>query len=193
MKFPRTRSLAVGLSLASCLLSDKPPLGRPITIVHAQTATLETRLKAAFLSKFPQFVEWPAETLAGRTTIEICVASPNPFGSELDELVAGESLNGRRIVIGVVEREQDVAGCHILFLPARPDGARHPLLRRAESLPILTVGDTPRFLDEGGIVRLRTVDGRLRFDVNAGAAQRVGLRISAQLLRLALSVRGGAA
>jgi hypothetical protein len=39
-------------------------------------------------------------------------------------------------------------------------------------------------------VRLRLVDGRMRFDINATAAGQAGLRISSQLLQLALSVRG---
>ena len=37
---------------------------------------------------------------------------------------------------------------------------------------------------------LRLVDGRVRFDVNVGAAERVGVRFSSQLLRLAVNVRG---
>ncbi len=78
----------------------------------------------------------------------------------------------------------------MLFLPSRASG-RHPLLDDARSRPILTIGDDDRFLDDGGIIRLRVVEGRVRFDVNAAAAQQAGLRISSQLLQLALSVRGG--
>jgi hypothetical protein len=58
---------------------------------------------------------------------------------------------------------------------------------------VLTVSDDQKFLDQGGIVRLRQVDGRLRFDIDAGAARRAGLRISSQMLQLAATVRGGPA
>ena len=52
-------------------------------------------------------------------------------------------------------------------------------------------GRRPRSLvDDGGIVRLRSVDGRIRFDIDVAAAQRAGLRVSSQLLQLALTVRG---
>ena len=47
-----------------------------------------------------------------------------------------------------------------------------------------------RVLDDGGMVSLRVVDGRLRFDVNMPAVERAGLRLSAQLLGLAMTVRG---
>jgi hypothetical protein len=62
---------------------------------------------------------------------------------------------------------------------------------RAAALPILTVGDYGTFLDEGGIVKLLIIDGRVRFEVDLATAGRVGLRLSSQLLQLALNVRGG--
>jgi hypothetical protein len=82
--------------------------------------------------------------------------------------------------------------CHLLFVPSRaPD--RKALLARSHALPVLTIGESPSFLDEGGIVNLRLVDGRVRFEIDVGASSRVGVRFSSQLLRLALNVRGGPA
>lgn len=137
----------------------------------------------------PQFVEWPAAALDGRQTVDVCVAAPNPFGADLEELVAGETLGDRKVLVRHLDGDEDLPGCHVLVVSG-PAGARHALLQRVAARPILTVGDDPRFLDAGGIVRLRLVDGRMRFDVNAHAARRAGLRISSQLLQLALTVRG---
>lgn len=164
----------------------------------ACTATLwaevvpESRLKAAFVSKFPQFVEWPASVVEGRQTLDICVAAPDPFGSDLQDLVNGEQLNGRSLALRQVKTVSEVSSCHVLFVPAR-SASRRALLSAVAGLPILTVSDDPRFLDAGGIVSLHVVEGRVRFEIDDEAARRVGLRISSQLLRLALTVRGGGA
>jgi hypothetical protein len=72
-----------------------------------------------------------------------------------------------------------------------PRDANPAVLRAASTRPILTVGEDPDFLDRGGIIHLRLAGHRLRFDINASQAQRVGLTLSAQLMRLAQSVRGG--
>ena len=45
------------------------------------------------------------------------------------------------------------------------------------------------FLDRGGMIRFRLVDNRVRFDINLGAVQRSGLRVSARLLGVANAVR----
>ncbi len=150
----------------------------------------ESRLKAALLSKFPQFVEWPGPAIEGRATLDVCVATPDPFGADLQDLLGGEQVNARALALRHVATAADVDGCHLLYLPDRGHGP-HPLLGAAADRPVLTVSDAPNFLDDGGMVALRVVGDRVRFDIDASAARRVGLRISSQLLRLAVSVRGG--
>jgi hypothetical protein len=51
--------------------------------------------------------------------------------------------------------------------------------------PILTVGDAADFIGRGGMIRFAEVANRIRFEINPGAAERSGLRVSSRLLRLA--------
>jgi hypothetical protein len=158
--------------------------------VVCQDVSEEFRLKAAFVTRFPQFVEWPADVMTGDRTFDLCVLVPNPFGGALEDLVRGELLGTRLITVRTVSQADDLGRCHVLFLP---DGGtrREGVLRRIGTRPILTVSDAPRFLDEGGMVQLRLASRKVRFDVSTAAASRAGLRISSQLLRLAASVRVG--
>ena len=179
----RTPIAVIGLGLIVALWSAH---------ISAQVA-LEDKVKAAIISKFPQFVEWPPAAMSGRATLDLCVVSSDPIQSELEELAAGETIGARPLGVRRVQRDQDVDGCQVLFIGAAAVSSNRSLLQHASALPILTVSDDQKFLEEGGIVRLRQVDGRLRFDVNATAAQKVGLRISSQMLQLAVTVRGGPA
>jgi len=183
------------LSTVTRLLLFAPALllaaGLCTTLAAAQHNGGEYALKAAFVSKFPHFAEWPDSALANRNTIDVCVAKPNPFGDALSELVAGEQLGERALNLRYIDGADALPGCHVLFVPARPAVNRKALLARAAALPILTVGDYGAFLDEGGIVKLQMIDGRVRFEVDVATAGRVGLRLSSQLLQLALNVRGG--
>lgn len=156
------------------------------TLLAQGSASDAQSLKAAFILRFPQFVAWPAAAFTARRTLEICVNGPGPAASALREITAGETLNGMRMAVRDNPSEQDVASCHVLVM-ARPGRA---LMARAAALPILTVGDSASFMDDGGIIQLRTVDRRVRFEINLAAAGRAGLTVSSQLLRLATSVRG---
>jgi hypothetical protein len=180
----RTRGRASAVLLALSIVVA------PFPVLEAQTIPNEYRLKAAFVYQFPQFVEWPSATWRDATALQVCVLQPNPFGRELEALVRGESLNGRPFSIKEIAGPEALAGCHVLFVAASAP-AGDAVLKAARSAPVLTVGEGERFLDAGGIIALRVVERRVRFDVSASAAQKVGLRISSQLLSLAVNVRGG--
>lgn len=158
----------------------------------AQEAPPEYQLKAAFVSKFPEFTEWPSHAVNTRKTIDICVARPNPFGRALLEFAAAEVIGGRPLHVREITGPADVPSCLVLFIPARSAADTRDLLAAARKAPVLTVGESSTFIEQGGIINLRVIDGRVRFDVNVGAANRVGVRLSSQLLRLALNVRGQA-
>jgi len=178
----RTRSAAL-----ACLLA----LGGSVALRAAADSDIsENRVKAAVVAKIAAFVTWPPQVMASRRTIELCVGAPNRFGGDLAALVEGQKVDGRDLVVRVVSAPQEIDGCQILFVPGRVGPAGHSLLARAQSRPVLTIGDYPEFLDDGGIVNLRVVDGRVRFDLDLASARRAGLQISSQLARLALSVRG---
>lgn len=156
-----------------------------------ETVSDEYRLKAAFLSKFPEFVEWPPSALGGRDRLVLCVVGAAEIARPLRSLVSGTGRRGLPYDVKEIATDQEVGACHLLFIPHGADGAQ-ALMARAGSLPVLTVGDAPTFLDQGGIIQLRIVERRIRFEVDLGAAGRSGLRLSSQLLRLAVDVRGGA-
>jgi hypothetical protein len=161
-------------------------LGQPAA---GQAVSDEYRVKAAFVSNFPQFVEWPATVVDGRPAFDVCVLSPSPFGAVLAELLEGETARGKPLAAREVAANAAHA-CHLLFIPA-DFPRRRQLLARLHHAPVLTVSDAAGFLDEGGAIEIRLVDNRVRFDVSVEAADASGLRISAQLLRLALRVKRG--
>lgn len=169
--------------LAACLL-----LFNALSVGAQGGAGDEHRLKAAFVFKFPQFVEWPQAALADRPVFEICVDGPGPSAAALRELTSGEVLNGRRLVVRDRPAEQSLSSCQVLFFAGQR--LDRELMARAAVLPILTVSDSPAFLDAGGIIQLKMLDRRVRFEVNLPAAARARITLSSQLLRLAAAVRG---
>lgn len=148
----------------------------------------EQRLKAAFVYRFPQFVTWPPASTTDRNSLEICVAAGPATAAALRDLTSGESLNGRPFVVRENPAVQSLQSCHVLMVSGGPSS--RAVMTRAATLPILTVGDSETFLDDGGIIQLKLVDRRVRFEINLPAAARAGLTLSSQLLRLAAGVRG---
>jgi hypothetical protein len=163
--------------------------GSAATSAAAQTEMEADPVMAAFVHRFAQFVEWPEAAFAERGELVICVAGSAQFLERLGEVVAGNELSGLPVVARAVRSPAEVAACHVLFVSfraARPDR----FIEATEGLPVLTVGDSTDFLDAGGMIHLRIIDRRIRFAIDAAAAIQRGLRLSSQLLDLAVEVRG---
>ena len=163
-----------------------------VTFIHgaqvstgAQDVSLEYRVKAAYLFNFTKFVEWPRDSGDGPVTI--CVAGRNVFGGVLTELVRGELVHGRPIETRLVVAP--TSDCHVLFVPRGAAAAAY--LRAARDMPVFTVGESSDFLSLGGVANFILDGANVRFEIDADAAERAGLRVSSRLLRLARV--GGAA
>ena len=75
--------------------------------------------------------------------------------------------------------------CHILFVnTSEPDHIRRIITLLAKE-PVLTVGDTEGFAQQGGMINFITQQNKTRFAINVDAAQRARLRIRSKLLKLA--------
>lgn len=169
----RSGEAAVALALATLLWASA---------ARAQ-APLEYQVKASYLYNFMQFVEWPVDALAASARFNVCVVGLGRFGRALAPL-EDERVQGRQVAVRALERAADARTgvCHILFV-AGGKSAEAPPLQGG----MLTVGETPGFLARGGMINLVEVRGRIRFEVNAEAAERAGLTVSSRLLRLALN------
>jgi hypothetical protein len=144
---------------------------------------LEHEVKAAFLFKFPAFVEWP-QAPAGRRPFVIAVLGAEDVAAGLRGLARGRSLNGRRIEVRDSPAEADM-----VFVGRSETARLAQLATRLQGAPVLIVSESSGALDQGSMINFVPESGRVRFEVALDAAERSGLRISSRLLALAQSVR----
>jgi len=150
----------------------------------------EYQIKAAFLYNFTKFVEWPDSAFADpNKPIVIGVLGPNPFGGELAKAIEGRKVNGRDLVLQTIQKVDDLKAVHVLFIGSEEDRKLAEHLAALKGNPVLTVGETEIFAKRGGIITFSLEGDKVRFEINMESAEQGGLKISAQLQKLAKSVR----
>jgi YfiR/HmsC-like len=146
----------------------------------------EYQVKAAYLYNFAKFVEWPSSSFASPTVaMQICILGQNPFGSELQKITNGKLVNGHAFAIRYARSAQEVRGCHILFIASSEGAHIKRTLEELRGSNVLTVGDSPGFLEEGGMINCVLEDDRVQFQVNHKAINEAGLYVSSRLLSVA--------
>jgi hypothetical protein len=151
-------------------------------------AVSEYQVKAAFLLNFGKFVEWPE---SAPDDLEICVFGTDPFGSALDETVAGRSIGKRSVKTRRIQGLGSASRCSILFVGRSSLDSVDEIVSRLAGSPVLIVGEQARFAKRGGMINFIQVNQKIRFEINEAAARKAGLKISSQLLKLATIVEGG--
>jgi hypothetical protein len=86
-------------------------------------------------------------------------------------------------------REQ-IAGCHVLFISSGEGKHVGEDLAGAAGHPVLTVGETEHFAEDGGVIGLLVENNKVRFEINVQTAGKAKLKISSRLLLLAKTVIG---
>jgi hypothetical protein len=179
-----------GLCLAAAVCWCQLVLGPGTAQAQSTQAQRESTVKAAFLYKFASFVDWPAGTFArADEPLVIGVADDGLVASDLEQLVAGRSVDGHPVVARRVRDVGSMGGVNILFLGYQREGRLREALAAAAG-PVLVVTTQEGALRLGSVINFSAEGGRVRFSVSLAAAEQRSLKLSARLLTVAQAVEG---
>ncbi len=130
--------------------------------VYGQSAATEESVKAAYIYHFINFVEWDDHL----NNYYVCVPDDSELKDALEESLRGKMVNNRKII---VSRYASV--CHIL-VTNHPEGIENTF----------TIGS----IQDGALFEFLIVDNKLKFAANLDKIKNSKLKISSQLLKLAL-------
>lgn len=143
-------------------------------------------VKAAYLSKFPPFVEWPAGGAAADAPFTICIVGDDPFGNLIDRIISGQKVGDQPIVVKRLKNAD--TGCKIFYAGNSPSATISQTLSAVQGTPVLTVTDADNDGGAHGIICFVEEQDHVRFDIDANAAKSDGLVISSKLLGLARKI-----
>ena len=149
----------------------------------------EVKIKAAFLYKFGDFVEWPPNALErSGASFTIGVLGADDIAAELERVVAERTIKGRPVSVRRIRRGDSLANLHMLFVGRSESLRLGEIMSATDGQPVLTVTETENALASGSMINFIAVDDKVRFDVALAPAGRGQLKISARLLAVARKV-----
>jgi len=178
--------MAILNSTARCRFWGALLFALGVLISDAQGPPTEFEIKAVYLVKFVQFVDWPSSAFAAaESPLVIGVLGTDRFGRVLDDVANGEVINGHRVIVRRYRNVKEIEGTQVLFIATSEAAHLHSILAALKGQTILTVSDIEGFSYNGGIVRFLMENNKVHFCINVDAAKRANLQISSKLLQLA--------
>ncbi len=136
-----------------------------------------------FVYNFMKYVEWPEAQSKGDFVIG--VYGDSPILKELQTLAGSKKLKGRTIVIKLLAKPEDCAGCQLFYIASSKSSAVKLLKEQMKDKPVLIVGEREGLAKKGAALSFVTDDDdALKFDINKKEIEQHQLKISSSLIAL---------
>ena len=139
----------------------------------------EYALKSAFLYQLAMFIDWPQGKLKRDNAPLVLGVTGEEGCDRIKTFFADKCIDKHKVVVRLLEAEEEIKDCHILFITRAQKQRAHELVAAANKAAVLTVGETDKFLDSGGMIRFYIESDRVRLEIKEAAMRQAGLSIKA--------------
>jgi YfiR/HmsC-like len=162
----------------------------PLTAGGASPSYSEDSIKAAYLYRFTQYVDWP-DPVASDVPFTIAVLDAPDVAEQLRRLLADHLIKNAKAQVRTISTMQELGAARMLFVGTGYLNRLQSVISTLGTRPVLLVTDDADGLPTGSMVNFVTLDHRVRFEVSLTATDHSKLRISSELLGVAVHVHGG--
>ncbi|MCX6292222.1 MAG: YfiR family protein [Bacteroidetes bacterium] len=157
-----------------------------ISFAGASVFQTDYKFESIYIYSFTKYLEWPEGTVKDQFVIG--AYSYSPIMQDLMTATTGKKSGNATIVVRVVNSTDELESCQMLFIPSEKENELMQLSKIAASKHILLITEGKNTLQKGAAINLVHVDGKLKFEINESVIKKSGLKVSSQLLSLAILV-----
>jgi hypothetical protein len=159
---------------------------------RAADVALEYKVKAGYIYNFAKFVQWPEKRVsAPGEPIVVSILDRGEALGAIEQVLNGKSVEGHPIHVRGASSPEEALESHVLFVTRAAGKSPREILQVLGKAPVLLVGETEKFAEQGGTVGFIREEENIRVALNLDAAMAAGLSVSSKLASVARVVKGG--
>ena len=161
----------------------------PNSVFAEEDLGRESTIKAGFLLKFSEFIQWPEyySSLYSEEPLNICLHGEDKFGDIFD-YVNDHDILRREILIRRLVPIIELKSCHLVFVSSFKTEDMDKIASEILNSPVLVVTTNKKIAHPLVAINFRKTNNQIRFEINLSAFERSGIKISSELLNLAINV-----
>lgn len=143
-------------------------------------------VKAMFIYNFTKYFDW--SQLNEQDEFVIAVYGNSNVTNYLLEIAKRKVVNGKTIVIKVINSEQEALGVQMIFLPEHSSGNLHALSINQKFKSVLLITEESGSIRKGAHINLVNINGKMRFEMNESLLKHNGILFSKEISSLAVKI-----
>ncbi len=168
----------------------KPVAFALVALFIGQQASAQDRpiheVYSMMVFNFTKYVQWPDHTASGEFVIGV-VGNADVY-TTLNGWYGGKPRGAKTYVIKKFASAADVTDCHVLFLDKGKSGEFEAINNKVKGKGTLVITDKNGLGEKGSAINFKTVDNKLKFELNQKAIESSNLKVSGALSSMAILI-----
>ncbi len=158
-------------------------IGMLYLILPLQAQTGIPKAQAMFIYNFSRLVEWPVAYKSGPFIIGVLGGSS--VADELEVYAMGKKVGTQEIQIKRFKTLQEIAVCHILFVPFARTKQMTEIQTTMQGKNTLLITEKNGALNEGSAINFVILADKIKFELQTENITKYGLKYSSKLQEMA--------
>lgn len=144
----------------------------------------DQKFHSVFILNFIKYIQWPAVNV----DFVIGVLGEADIIAELERSSQNKNVAGKKIIVRKLDDLSAVGECHVLYIPNGKSKSLESVLEKTAGKSTLVITEKNGLAKKGSGINFILKDGRWKFELNKAATEKAGLKVSSDLLRLAIEI-----
>lgn len=146
----------------------------------------EYNLKAAFIYNFTNYIEW--NDTESKEFI-IGVLGGTEILDPLLDISEKHRVKEKRIAVKHFQNASEIEFCHILFISKDVTTPLTAIKTKISKEKTLLISENREYAEQGTAFNFTVIDNKLKFEANIRVINETQLKVSSQLLKLAIQIK----
>jgi hypothetical protein len=135
---------------------------------------------------FTKYVQWPDHAGSGEFVIGV-IGNPEVYNT-LNGWYGGKPRGSKTYVIKKFNSAAEVTDCHVVFIDKAKSGEFDAVNNKVKGKGTLLITDKNGLGEKGSGINFKTVDNKLKFELNQKAIEASNLKVSGALSSMAILI-----
>ena len=157
-----------------------------ISAIQSPKIDTNAKIKTMFIYNFTKYIEWPSSYKQGNFVIGMLGESP--LYGNLKKMSASKKAVTQTFKIQKFNSISEVSKCHILILSKDVNGKLPDAISKVKAFSTLIITEGQGLARKGSAINFTVQNNKQRFELNKANISKYNLKVSQNLISLAIEV-----
>jgi hypothetical protein len=138
------------------------------------------------LFNFTKYVQWPDHSSSGEFVIGV-IGNTDVYNT-LQNWYGGKPRGSKTCVVRKFASASDITDCHVVFIDKSKSGEFDSVNAKVKGKGTLIITDKNGLGEKGSAINFKTIDNKLKFELNQKAIEASNLKVSGSLSSMAILI-----